>query len=130
MALHVLVGDDAIGFRFVLQTALENAGVERVTLCERWSDVSAAAAAEQPDAILVDLLMPTLDLDALARTRAGAPDAVLAVISSYGRDEVVQQVEDTAGVDLVFSKRERTSEIARQLIDAVTERRAGRPPAG
>lgn len=130
MALHVVVGDDAIGFRFVLQTALETAGAERVTMCERWSDVAAAVAAEQPDAVLVDLLMPTLDLDALAATRAAAPHAVLAVISSYGRDEVERQLAGTQGVDLVFSKRERTSDIAGQLVERVRARQAGRPSAG
>ena len=125
MALHVLVGDDAIGFRFVLQSALEAEGVERVTLCERWPEVSATAASEQPDGILVDLLMPTLDKDELARTRAAAPGAVLAVISSFGREDVERELGGVEGIDLVFSKRERTADIAGAIVAAIMERRGG-----
>src|SRR5688572_15765119 len=105
MAARVLLGDDAFGFRLALKLALENAGASSVTLCERWSDVTAAVDAGPFDAILVDLLMPTLDVDALTHTRAAAPDAVLAVISSYSHEDAMAQLEGVDGVDLVLSKR-------------------------
>jgi CheY-like chemotaxis protein len=119
MSTRVLLCDDAFGFRFALRAALESSGAGTVTVCERWSDVPEVAEAEQPDAILVDLLMPELDVDALVRTRAAAPDAVLAVISSYAREDALQQVEGVDGIDLVFSKRERPHDIVRTLLDRV-----------
>ena len=119
MSARVLLGDDAFGFRLALKVALENAGAASVTLCERWSDVTAAVEREPFDAILVDLLMPTLDVDALTRTRAAAPDAVLAVISSYSHDDAMAQLEGVEGVDLVLSKRARPDEIAGALLERV-----------
>ena len=119
MPPRVLLGDDAFGFRLALTAALEGAGAGTVVACERWSEVVEVAEAERFDAILVDLLMPTFDVDALVRTRAAAPDAVLAVISSYARDDAMRELEGIDGIDLVLTKRERPNDIARALIERV-----------
>ena len=117
MPPRVLLGDDAFGFRLALKAALEGAGAESVVVREHWDEIVESAQAERFDAILVDLLMPTFDAEALARTRAAAPDAVLAVISSYSKDDAMRQLEGIDGVDLVLTKRERPDDIVRALLN-------------
>jgi CheY-like chemotaxis protein len=123
-APHVLLADDALGFRFALKAALESHGAGSVTVCEQWADIARVAGDEQPDAILVDLLMPTFDADALRATRAAAPEAVLAVVSSYSREDALRQLEGVDGIDLIFNKGERPDAIASRLLAAVSRSEA------
>ena len=54
----VLLRDDAQGFRLMLGRLPSDAGFD-VSFASTWDDAVACAAEQQPDAILVDLWMPT-----------------------------------------------------------------------
>ena len=56
----VLLCDDAQGFRLMLGTLLSDAGFD-VSFASTWEDAVACATEQEPDAILVDLWMPTED---------------------------------------------------------------------
>ena len=112
----VLVCDDAAGFRLLMTSVLEAAGLE-VATCSDWSEVPGVAADVSPDVLLVDLWMPDYDREALVRTRNAAPDALLAVISSYPLEHARRVVADVAGVDLILAKSDRPDLIARALLE-------------
>ena len=112
----VLVCDDAAGFRLLMGSVLEAAGFT-VRMCSDWKQVPGAAADMRPDALLVDLWMPDYDREALVRTRAAAPEAFLAVISSYPPEQARRVLADVAGVDLILAKSERPDVIASTLLE-------------
>ncbi|MBX5443091.1 MAG: response regulator [Solirubrobacteraceae bacterium] len=106
MAPRILVCDDAPGYRLLVQTIFEDAGLEVAGTAGTWEESERLAAALRPDAILLDLWLPTFDPDGVRRVRAAAPGSVLAVVSALAADEVAALVDGIDGVDLVLSKRQ------------------------
>lgn len=119
MSPRVLVCDDAPGFRLVMATALHEAGLEALEPVGSWNEAIDVAAAEQPDAIVVDLWMPTFDPDALVRLCAGAPGSLLFVVSVLPIDEAERLVDGLVRVAGVFSKPVPPHEIAEHVRDGL-----------
>ena len=115
---RVLICDDAPGFRLLTQTVLEEAGFGIAGVAADWDEAEALAASESPDAILLDLWLPTFDKDRIARVRAAAPGATLAIVSSLATTEALSAVEGIDGIDLILSKRDPPN----QLVAALRER--------
>ncbi len=105
----VVLCDDAPGFRALMSALLEEAGLTVTGRGETWED--AERLAPGADAIVVDLWMPELELETLARIRAASPDATLAVVSALDPEEARQKV-DGLGVDLVLAKTAPPSDVA------------------
>ena len=111
----VLVCDDALGFRVMLGAFLSDAGHDVSFGCT-WADSLARATEHQPDAILVDLWMPTYDPALLRALRAASPRSVIVVVSALPTDASTRVVAGIAGIAAVVSKRDRPDAIV-----AVTE---------
>jgi CheY-like chemotaxis protein len=116
----VLICDDADGFRLLLQSLFQDAGCE-VATCTTWREVVDAVDREQPDAVLLDLWMPTFDVEELVRVRRVAPDALLAVVSSLDRTDVGETVEGIGGIDVVLSKRDPPGSIVAELMERLSD---------
>jgi CheY-like chemotaxis protein len=116
----VLICDEADGFRRRLEAALSEAGAE-VAACATWHEAAGLAEREQPDAILVDMPTPAIDVDQLVRMRNAAPDALLAVVASQHRDDGAAGAEaGTGGIDLVLSRRDPPGQIAGALLERLS----------
>ena len=115
---RVLICDDAPGFRLLTQTVLEEAGFGIAGVAADWDEAEHLAATESPDAILLDLWLPTFDKDRISAVRAAAPSALLAIVSSLATDETEQSVAGIDGIDLILSKRDPPN----QLVAALRER--------
>jgi DNA-binding NarL/FixJ family response regulator len=105
-APRLLVCDDAPGFRLLVQTVFEEGGFAVAGNAATWDEAEALAHQLTPEAILLDLWLPIYDPGGIARVRAAAPAAVLAVVSSLSAGEVADLVAGIEGVDLMLSKRE------------------------
>ena len=105
-APRVLICDDAAGFRLLTRTVLADAGFDVIGAAEDWEEAVAMATESQPDAIILDLWLPTFDRDQIQRVRSSAPDALLAVVSSLATDEAARMVEGIDGIGPVVSKRD------------------------
>ena len=103
---RVLICDDAPGFRLLTQTVLEEAGFGIAGVAADWDEAEELASAESPDAILLDLWLPTFDRARIARVRDAAPSAVLAIVSSLAIEEANASVDGIDGIDLILSKRD------------------------
>ena len=112
--LTAVVCDDAPGFRALLSALLEEAGLTVVARGETWEE--AERLAPQARAIVVDLWMPQLDLEALGRIREASPAATLAVVTALDVDEARERVAGR-GVDLVLTKTAPPSTIARAIAE-------------
>ncbi len=118
----MLVCEDAIGYRMLIRRWLEDAGVEVVGEAPTWSEAERLAAELQPDAVVADLWMPTLDVDALTRLRDLAPSAAIVSLSGLSVEEAQRLVGETGAVDLFLSKRQPPAEIVESLRAFVAER--------
>ena len=118
----MLVCEDAIGYRMLIRRWLEDAGVEVVGEAPTWPEAERLAQELQPDAVVADLWMPTLDVDALTRLRDLAPDAAIVSLSGLSVEEAQRLVGETGAVDLFLSKRQPPAEIVESLRDFVKER--------
>ena len=105
-APRVLICDDAPGFRLLTRTVLADAGFDVVGGAADWDEAISMATDSQPDAIVLDLWLPTFERAQVERVRAAAPDALLAVVSSLAADEATRMVEGIDGIGPVISKRD------------------------
>jgi DNA-binding NarL/FixJ family response regulator len=112
---RMLVCEDAIGYRMLISRWLEDAGVEVVGEATTWEEAERMAAELKPDAVIADLWMPTLDIEALQRLRAAVPDAALVSLSGLSADEAEKLVGSTGAIDLFLSKRQPPGEIVESL---------------
>ena len=105
-APRVLICDDAPGFRLLTRTVLADAGFDVVSAAADWDEAVTLATDEQPDAIVLDLWLPTFERAQVERVRNAAPAALLAVVSSLAADEATRMVEGIDGIGPVISKRD------------------------
>jgi DNA-binding NarL/FixJ family response regulator len=105
-APRVLICDDAPGFRLLTRTVLADAGFDVVGAAADWDEAVTLATDEQPDAIVLDLWLPTFERAQVERVRNAAPAALLAVVSSLAADEATRMVEGIDGIGPVISKRD------------------------
>ena len=122
----MLVCEDAVGYRMLIRRWLEDAGVEVVGEAPTWPEAERLAAELQPDAVVADLWMPTLEVDALTRLREVAPDAAIVSLSGLSVEEAERLVGETGVIDLFLSKRQPPGEIVDALRDFVRERMGAR----
>ncbi len=109
-----IVCDDAPGFRVLLSALLREAGVDVIEEGESWAD--AERMAPGCAVITLDLWMPTFDPAALARVRAAAPHATLAVVTALELDDAAERCSGVA-VDLILSKSAPPTEVAARIAD-------------
>ena len=107
-----IVCDDAPGFRVLLSALLREAGVVITGVGESWDD--AERMAPGCDVIVVDLWMPELEIETLARIRATSPAATLAVVTALDLDDAAGKVADVA-VDLLLSKAAPPTDVAARI---------------
>lgn len=85
---RLLVVDDVPLFRAGLTAALQAAGYDVVGQAEDGESAVALAEVEQPDIVLLDVLMPGISgIDALAKITAVAPDAAIVLLTGSESEE-------------------------------------------
>jgi signal transduction histidine kinase len=102
---RVLLVDDVADLRFLLRVVLENDGAFHV-VGEAGDGLTAVELAAQlePDVILLDLSMPTMDgLEALPRLREAAPTCAIAVLSGFEGSRIGDSTT-ALGADAYFEK--------------------------
>jgi DNA-binding NarL/FixJ family response regulator len=107
-----IVCDDAPGFRVLMSALLREAGVAVSAVGESWRDAEELAAG--CDVVVLDLWMPEFEPDALARVRAAAPGATLAVVTALDLEDAAAKVSAVT-VDLLLSKSAPPTEVAAQI---------------
>lgn len=121
---RILLCEDAIGYRMLMQRWLEDAGVDVVGEATTWAEAEQLAAELQPDAVIADLWMPTLDIDAMQRLRAAVPSAAVVSLSGLSAEDAERLVGSTGAIDLFLSKRQAPAEIVEALHTFVQRRLA------
>ncbi len=122
----MLVCEDAIGYRMLIRRWLEDAGVEVVGEAPTWTEAERLAGELQPDAVVADLWMPTLDVDALRRVRAAVPDASIVSLSGLSAEDAERLVGDAAVQSARIVKFEEGSELRGVERGAFAEERAAK----
>ncbi len=120
----MLVCEDAIGYRMLIRRWLEDADVDVVGEASSWTEAVELAGELQPDAVVADLWMPTLDMEALQALRAAAPTAAIVSLSGLSAADAENLVGGAGVIDLFLSKRQPPAEIVEALRTFVRERLA------
>lgn len=89
MSLRVLVIDDNPDYRLLVKFALDGTDVEVVGDAPTMTDGLEAAAALQPDLVVLDVVLQDDDaLSSLQQLRDAAPGAAVVVVASYAEHEL------------------------------------------
>lgn len=90
----VLIVDDKEDWRALLRAVLEDDGLSVIAEAADASEAVRLAGDRQPDAIVLDAVMPgTSGIAALARIKDAAPEATVVVVSGFGDDERERALE-------------------------------------
>lgn len=123
---HILVVDDEEHIREITQVSLEMVGGWQVTAAESGIEGIAAAVAEQPDAVLLDVMMPDMDgPTTFKQLRADPSTADIPVILLTAKVQASDRQHFAAlGVDGVLTKPFDPMSLA----DEITETLGWHPP--
>ena len=113
----MLVCDDSLGFPTLVQTWLREDGrFEVVGLAKSGNEAKAMVASEQPELLVLDLLLPDVpDSPALvAELRALHPPLRILLVSSLQMDQL-EAAAQRAGVDGVCNKGASSNELTEKL---------------
>src|SRR5204863_7326051 len=102
---RVLICDDAAGFRLLTRTVLGDAGFDVGGAAADWDESIAMASEAKPEAIVLDLWLPTFERDQVERVRDAAPEALIAVFSSLSTDYARRMVGTIDVSGAVLSRR-------------------------
>ena len=121
--LRVLIVDDDRAIRELLRTFLELDGWE-VLEAEDGARALALARAEEPDAVVLDVMMPAVDgfdvLDGLRKTDSGRAMAIMMLTAKSRPSDVLQGTR--LGADIYIAKPFDPAEVAAQLVAEVRRR--------
>jgi DNA-binding NarL/FixJ family response regulator len=104
-----------------MASALEEVGLEVIGPAASWDEAIAMATAEQPEAVLADLWMPTYQPERLGELCAALPECMIFVLSVLPVDQAREQIAGVGKVAAVYSKPEPPQEIASRIRDALEE---------
>src|SRR5262249_53628357 len=120
---RVLVVDDAEGIRTYLASCLELRGYEVDSAEDGSRAIALVEGGADPDAILLDVMMPGLDgLQTLERLRELAPDVPVVMLSVVGRTGTIVEAMRCGAADYLTKPFE--EEELEATLDKVLEERA------
>jgi len=114
----VLLCDDAPGFRTMLSAFLHDTGLD-VSVCATWEEGVACAAEQHPDAMVLDLWMPTFDPASLQEVCGSSPRSAVVIISALPVEESRRRIAGIAGIARVVSKRDHPDVLVAAVWDAL-----------
>ena len=108
MPIRVLVVDDDADFQWLIGWAVQTErNTEVVGVAEDGESGVAAALREQPDVVVMDLMMPQTDgFAATRRLKQFQPAVKVLAVTSWSIDTAMRQKLHHSGVDAVLSKRD------------------------
>jgi DNA-binding NarL/FixJ family response regulator len=125
--VRVLIVDDSEDLRFLMRMTLDRqAGFTVVAEAADGAQGVAAAAAHQPDVVLLDISMPVMDgLQALPLIRAECPAAKVVMLSAFEATSAAALQSLRMGAHGYIEKTGATARLTRQLRDIVGRAASG-----
>ena len=113
-AKRVLVVDDEADIRDIARLALETIGGWQVSVASSGTEALALAAAERPDAILLDVMMPGLDgLETFQKLQANPQTRDIPVVLLTAKTQIADRRRfEAAGVRAIVTKPFRVLDLA------------------
>jgi DNA-binding NarL/FixJ family response regulator len=123
--IHVLVVDDHAIVRQGLASVFKDSGVRIVGEAEDADEAVRLARKLQPDVVLLDVRLNSVDgLDAIRTIHAAAPNTRVVVLSAFDSNTYIARAISAGAHDYQMKTASR-----QELIDAVTHAAQGTPPS-
>jgi two-component system, NarL family, invasion response regulator UvrY len=104
--VSVLIVDDQLPFRAVARTVIGlTAGFEVAGEAESGEDAVAAAAAADPDLVLMDINLPGINgIEATRRIHAAQPDVAVILLSTYSEADLPADARECGAIAYVHKE--------------------------
>jgi two-component system invasion response regulator UvrY len=104
--VSVLIVDDQLPFRAVARTVIGlTAGFEVAGEAESGEDAVAAAAAQDPDLVLMDINLPGINgIEATRRIHAAQPDVAVILLSTYSEADLPADARECGAIAYVHKE--------------------------
>ena len=113
--LRVLIADDAADIRLLLRMYLSDSRLEVVGEATNGAEAVELAAAEKPDAVILDLAMPVMDgLEAIPLIRERSPATKIVVLSGFEAERMAERAI-SLGADTYLQKGVALGDISQML---------------
>jgi DNA-binding NarL/FixJ family response regulator len=108
MPIRVVVIDDDADYRWLFRFSLQlEHDITVIGEAEEGETGVALALQEQPDIVVMDLMMPRIDgLEATKRIKRVRPAVKVVVVTSFSVDDATRQEMYRSGVDALLGKRD------------------------
>ncbi|HPM43446.1 MAG TPA: response regulator [Candidatus Omnitrophota bacterium] len=107
----VLIIDDEPDFLKMMKLRLETLKYDVVTASSGREGLEKAAS-EDPDAILLDIMMPDIDgLTVLKSIRKSSPDLPVFILTAYSNDELKKAERELDATGLIIKTQDMTKEV-------------------
>ena len=118
--IGLLIVDDDASMRDLLRLTFQlHPQFDVLAEASNGDDAVSAAQSHQPDAVILDVMMPGTDgLEALPRILEASPRAKIIVFSAYATVPIVQQALE-AGASLVLEKTVPQRDVVAAVLDLV-----------
>jgi YesN/AraC family two-component response regulator len=114
-ALRILIADDAADIRLLLRMYLSDSRLEVVGEATNGAEAVELAAAEKPDAVILDLAMPVMDgLEAIPLIRERSPATKIVVLSGFEAERMAERAI-SLGADTYLQKGVALGDISQML---------------
>lgn len=125
--IRVVIADDTDDIRALMRDLLERDGFEVVGEAADGLEAVEVAVRTQPDLLLLDLAMPTLDgLEALPLVRAGAPQTKVVVLSGFQGGQIGEEAR-SGGAHAYIEKGTSPAELIAALREVIGGNRPSAP---
>jgi two-component system invasion response regulator UvrY len=104
--VSVLIVDDQLPFRAVARTVIGlTAGFEVAGEAESGEDAVTAAAAQDPDLVLMDINLPGINgIEATRRIHAAQPDVAVILLSTYSEADLPADARECGAIAYVHKE--------------------------
>lgn len=97
--MKILIADDSLFMRNVLKDILMGAGYTDLIECVNGKECLARYAAEKPDLVLLDIIMP--EVDGIEVLKKIGSTAKVVVISAVGQEKMVEEAKKLGALDYI-----------------------------
>jgi len=100
--LNVLIVDDQVGVRFLLETIVNDSG-HKAYVARNGLEAVNMVVTVKPDLVFLDVRMPVMDgLEALGRIKSVSPSTKVVIMTAFSKEETFKKAKDKGALKCIL----------------------------